>query len=75
MSLYFAAKHRREATVRLLLDLSAEADARNNDGLDLELPGGYYSSPLQTATLGGHRDVVKRLLAAGASALSKDSHG
>jgi len=64
MALYLAAKYGHENIIELLLGL----------GLDIELPGGYYGSPLQAATLSGHRDIVKRLLVAGGSVLSMDSH-
>lgn len=42
---------------------------------NLELPGGYYGSPLQAAILGGHESIVKRLLDAGVSVLTQDLHG
>jgi ankyrin repeat protein len=63
--LFWASKHGYTGLIELLLEL----------GPDPELPGGYYGSPLQASTLGGHKESVDVLLSAGASVSSKDSHG
>jgi ankyrin repeat protein len=47
--------------VELLLAKGAEVDARNKDG----------KTPAQMAAAGGHPDIVKLLLAAGANAKAK----
>jgi ankyrin repeat protein len=63
MPLYYAALLGFSMMTRLLLDQGAEVNAQ----------GGHYGNALQAASRGGHEQVVKTLLDAGAHQHQEDN--